>query len=49
MHIGEIAKFLKVSEATARRILKKKNVPTFYVGKFIAVMPSDLIKSLRVT
>ena len=49
VHIGEIAKFLKVSESTARRVLKQKKVKTFYVGKFIAVMPSDLIKCLRAT
>jgi DeoR/GlpR family transcriptional regulator of sugar metabolism len=45
--IGDIAKFLKVSEATARRELKRKKAPIFYIGKFIAVMPSDLIQCLK--
>lgn len=47
--IGEIAKFLNVSKATARRTLRKHNIPVFYVGNFISVMPSELVRILRLT
>lgn len=47
--IGEIAKFLNVSKSTARRTLKKYHVPVFYVGNFVSVIPSELIRRLRET
>ena len=47
--IGEIAKYLNCSKATARRTLKKYRIPVFYVGDFISVMPSELVRRLRQT
>jgi len=40
--IGEIAEYLKCSKATARKELKRKGVPVFYIGRHIAVYPSTL-------
>ena len=42
--IGEIAAHLKVSKYLARKALKDHKVPTFYIGKYIAVYPSTLKK-----
>ena len=40
--IGEIAKHLKCSKSTARRELERKHVPTFRIGRHIAVYASTL-------
>ena len=40
--IGEIAEYLKCSKATARKELKRKDVPVFYIGRHIAIYPSTL-------
>lgn len=46
--LGEIARFLKVSEDVARRMLKELKVPLLAgYKKSVAVMPADLISALR--
>ena len=40
--IGEIAKHLSCSKDTARRVLKTYKVPSFLIGRCIAIYPSSL-------
>lgn len=47
--IGEIAEYLKCSKATARKELKRKHIPTFRIGRHIAVYPSTLKSCLEGT
>ena len=42
--IGEIALHWKCSKSTARRELKRKHIPVFYIGRNIAVYASTLKK-----
>lgn len=42
--IGDIAQHLKVSKYLARRTLRKYKVPTFYIGRYLAVYPSTIKK-----
>ena len=37
-----IANHLGVSVKTARRTLKKRGVPVFYIGSMVAIFPSEL-------
>jgi len=45
--IGDIARYLNVSKYLARKTLREYQVPTFYIGKYIAVYPSRLKFSLE--
>ena len=47
--IGEIAHHLKCSKDTARKELKRNRVPTFKIGRHIAVYPSTLKTCLERT
>jgi len=40
--IGEIAKHLSCSKDTARKVLKTYKVPSFLIGRCVAVYPSSL-------
>ena len=44
---GDIAAFLKVSEPTARKELRKKRVEVFTLGRCVAIYPSDLRQQLE--
>jgi len=43
---GEIATFLKVSKPTAMRVIRKHKIPIFHIGRFVAILPSTLIRYL---
>ena len=43
---GEIAGFLKVSKSTARKVVRKHKIPIFWIGRFVAILPSTLILHL---
>jgi len=44
---GEIADHLNVSEETARKIVRDKSIPVFYLGKLVAIYPSTLKNALE--
>jgi excisionase family DNA binding protein len=45
--IGEVAKILKVSEKTVRRLIDKRDLRSVKIGGFVRVAPADLEDLIR--
>ena len=46
--IPEVAKFLKLSEATIRRWIKSGKLPAFQIGRKYRIRKSDIVKRFEV-